>query len=34
LSIDTFGASGSSNEVLEYFGFSVDNVVRLAKELL
>lgn len=34
LSIDTFGASGPGTEVLEYFGFSVDNVVRLAKELL
>ncbi|SEO49260.1 transketolase [Paenibacillus sp. OV219] len=34
LSVDTFGASGPSGEVLEYFGFSVDNVVRLAKELL
>ncbi|MCR8630319.1 transketolase [Paenibacillus radicis (ex Xue et al. 2023)] len=34
LSIDTFGASGSGPEVLEYFGFSVDNVVRLTKELL
>lgn len=34
LSIDTFGASGSGGEVLEYFGFSVSNVVRIAKELL
>lgn len=34
LSIDTFGASGPGTEVLEYFGFSVDNVVRLTKELL
>lgn len=34
LSIETFGASGPGNEVLEYFGFSVDNVVRLTKELL
>ncbi|WP_239616509.1 transketolase [Cohnella mopanensis] len=34
LSIDTFGASGSGNAVMEYFGFSVDNVVRLTKELL
>ncbi|AZN39678.1 transketolase [Paenibacillus albus] len=34
LSIDTFGASGPGGEVMEYFGFSVDNVVRLAKELL
>ncbi|WP_256757783.1 transketolase [Cohnella sp. WQ 127256] len=34
LSIDTFGASGPGNEVMEYFGFSVSNVVRLTKELL
>jgi transketolase len=34
LSIDTFGASGPGTEVMAYFGFSVDNVVRLAKELL
>lgn len=34
LSIDTFGASGPGAEVLEYFGFSVNNVVRLTKELL
>lgn len=34
LSIDTFGASGSGSEVMEYFGFSVNNVVRLTKELL
>ncbi|MBW5446420.1 transketolase [Cohnella sp. CFH 77786] len=34
LSIDTFGASGPGGEVMEYFGFSVNNVVRLAKELL
>ncbi|XID94501.1 transketolase [Paenibacillaceae bacterium WGS1546] len=34
LSIDTFGASGPGGEVMAYFGFSVDNVVRLAKELL
>ncbi|RXZ83274.1 transketolase [Paenibacillaceae bacterium] len=34
LSIDTFGASGPGNEVLEYFGFSIDNVVRLTKDLL
>lgn len=33
LSIDTFGASGPGGEVLEFFGFSVDNVVRMAKEL-
>ncbi|WP_042160880.1 transketolase [Paenibacillus gorillae] len=34
LSIDTFGASGPGNQVLDYFGFSTENVVRLAKELL
>ncbi|MNZ95456.1 Transketolase [compost metagenome] len=34
LSIDTFGASGPGNQVMEYFGFSTDNVVRIAKELL
>ncbi|MFB9274343.1 transketolase [Cohnella cellulosilytica] len=34
LSIDTFGASGPGGEVLEYFGFSVGHVVRLAKDLL
>lgn len=34
LSIDTFGASGPGNEVMEYFGFSVNQVVRLAKQLL
>ncbi|KQO12463.1 transketolase [Paenibacillus sp. Leaf72] len=34
LSIDTFGASGPGNQVMEYFGFSTENVVSLAKELL
>lgn len=34
LSIDTFGASGSGGAVMEYFGFSASNVVRIAKELL
>lgn len=34
LSIDTFGASGPGGAVMEYFGFSVANVVSLAKELL
>ncbi|MBB6733706.1 transketolase [Cohnella zeiphila] len=33
LSIDTFGASGPGGAVLEHFGFSVANVVRLAREL-
>ncbi|MBW7455537.1 transketolase, partial [Paenibacillus sepulcri] len=34
LSIDTFGASGAGSAVMEYFGFSTANVVRLTKELL
>jgi len=34
LSIDTFGASGPGGEVMEYFGFSVGHVARLAKDLL
>jgi len=34
LSIDTFGASGPGSEVMEYFGFSSNQVVRLAKEIL
>ncbi|MDQ8735342.1 transketolase [Paenibacillus sp. LHD-38] len=34
LSIDTFGASGPGNEVMDYFGFSIDNVVRQTKQLL
>ncbi|MFX3634778.1 MAG: transketolase [Candidatus Pristimantibacillus sp.] len=34
LSIDSFGASGSGAEVMEYFGFSINNVVRLTKEIL
>jgi transketolase len=34
VTIDTFGASGPCNQVLEYFGFSTDNVVRLTKQLL
>lgn len=34
LSIETFGASGPGGSVMEHFGFSVANVVRLAKDLL
>jgi len=34
LSIETFGASGPGGEVMAHFGFTADNVVRLAKELL
>jgi len=32
--IDTFGASGPGSEVLNYFGFTVDNVVTVAKGLV
>jgi len=34
ISIDTYGASGPGGQVLEYFGFSVDNVVATAEQLL
>ena len=34
LSVDTFGASGPGNEVLAYFGFTVNNVVAQTKQLL
>ncbi|MBB6673503.1 transketolase [Cohnella nanjingensis] len=34
LSIDTFGASGAGGAVMEHFGFTAANVVRIAKELL
>jgi transketolase len=34
IAIQTFGASGSGPEVMAYFGFSVENVVRLSKDLL
>ncbi|RED59304.1 transketolase [Cohnella lupini] len=34
IAIDTFGASGSGAEVMDYFGFSVDNVVRISKDVL
>ncbi|WP_050616305.1 transketolase [Bacillus testis] len=34
LSINTFGASGKGNEVMEYFGFTVDKVVSATKELV
>ena len=34
LSIDTFGASGPGHEVMEHFGFTVENAVRIAKQLL
>jgi len=34
LSIETFGASGPGGAVMKHFGFSVDNVVRLVRELV
>ncbi|WP_223588183.1 transketolase [Neobacillus bataviensis] len=34
LSIETFGASGTGAEVMELFGFTVDNVVQTTKNLL
>ncbi|MFK7691528.1 transketolase [Paenibacillus sp. HJGM_3] len=34
ISVDTFGASGSSGAVLAHFGFTVDRVVSAAKQLL
>ena len=34
LGIDSFGASGSGNQLFERFGFTVDNVVSIAEELL
>lgn len=34
LSVDTFGASGNGKKVLEKFGFSVENIENIAKELI
>ncbi|MFP3415266.1 transketolase [Bacillus sp. SIMBA_074] len=34
LSIETFGASGTGAEVMDWFGFTTENVVRIAKDLL
>ncbi|MCK2000413.1 transketolase [[Brevibacterium] frigoritolerans] len=34
IAIDTFGASGPGGEVLEYFGFTVKNVVEQVKKLI
>ena len=34
IAMDRFGASGPAGELFEYFGFTVENVVRTAKELL
>ncbi|MED4474472.1 transketolase [Oceanobacillus caeni] len=34
LGIDTFGASGEGNKVMEEYGFTVENVVKLVEELV
>jgi transketolase len=34
IGIDCFGASAPANELFEHYGFSVDNVLRVANELL
>ena len=34
IGIDRFGASAPANELFEHFGFSVDNVVEVAKDVL
>lgn len=34
LSVDTFGASGNGKQVLEKFGFSVENIENIVKELI
>ncbi len=34
LSIDTFGASGNGNEVMNFFGFNKETVVNKVKELV
>jgi len=34
IGIDTFGASGNGNKVMEKFGFTVENVVKEVKDLL
>ncbi|MFL0405453.1 transketolase [Bacillus nitratireducens] len=34
LSIETFGASGTGAEVMDSFGFTTENVVRITKDLL
>jgi len=34
ISLDTFGASGKAEELFEQFGFTVENVVRTALEIL
>ena len=32
--VDRFGESAPAGELFEHFGFSTDNVVKIAKELL
>jgi transketolase len=34
IGLDRFGESAPANELFEHFGFSTDNVVAVAKELL
>ena len=34
IGLDRFGASAPASELFEYFGFSVDNVLKIARELL
>lgn len=34
LCIDTFGASGNGDEVMKYFGYTVENLVNKVKELI
>lgn len=34
LSIETFGASGTGAEVMDWFGFTTENVVQITKDLL
>lgn len=34
IGLNTFGASGAGAEVLEHFGFTVDNILKVTKEIL
>ena len=34
IGMDRFGESAPANELFEYFGFTVDNVVRTAKSII
>ena len=34
IGIDSYGASAPAGELFEHFGFSTDNVVRVARELI